>query len=135
MDLRGLWLNQPMNEMSSYKIPETFSFPDNALKEKKSVVGMCCQNCAFTRIYWTEYRLYKIEASCLLTLQDLLTELSPDPSDFNALTPAHFLVGGPIHQFSEPSQPSRSVALSEKMKSDSKDYVSTWDQAVHGVFT
>ncbi|GFY40536.1 integrase catalytic domain-containing protein [Trichonephila inaurata madagascariensis] len=43
-----------------------------------------------------------------------LTELSPDPSDFNALTPAHFLVGGPIHQFPEPSQPSRSVALSER---------------------
>ncbi|GFX09681.1 integrase catalytic domain-containing protein [Trichonephila clavipes] len=42
-----------------------------------------------------------------------LTELSPDPSDFTALTPAHFLVGGPIHQFSEPSQPSRSVGLSE----------------------
>ncbi|GFY36861.1 integrase catalytic domain-containing protein [Trichonephila clavipes] len=34
-----------------------------------------------------------------------LTELSPDPSDFTALTPAHFLVGGPIHQFPEPSQP------------------------------
>ncbi|GFY48735.1 hypothetical protein TNIN_97521 [Trichonephila inaurata madagascariensis] len=34
-----LWLNQPMNEMSSYKILETFSFPDNALKEKKSVVA------------------------------------------------------------------------------------------------
>ncbi|GFV74655.1 integrase catalytic domain-containing protein [Trichonephila clavipes] len=33
-----LWLNQPMNETSSYKIPETFSFPDNALKEKRSVV-------------------------------------------------------------------------------------------------
>ncbi|GFS48558.1 integrase catalytic domain-containing protein [Trichonephila clavipes] len=35
-----------------------------------------------------------------------LTELSLDPPDFNALTPAHFLVGGPIHQFPEPSQPS-----------------------------
>ncbi|GFY44373.1 integrase catalytic domain-containing protein [Trichonephila inaurata madagascariensis] len=45
-----------------------------------------------------------------------LTELSPDSSDFNALTPAHFLVGGPIHQFPEPSPPSRSVALSEKME-------------------
>ncbi|GFW10549.1 hypothetical protein TNCV_893441 [Trichonephila clavipes] len=33
-----LRLNQPMNETSSYKIPETFSFPDNALKEKRSVV-------------------------------------------------------------------------------------------------
>ncbi|GFX76187.1 integrase catalytic domain-containing protein [Trichonephila clavipes] len=33
-----LWLNQPMNETSSYKIPEAFSFPDNALKEKRSVV-------------------------------------------------------------------------------------------------
>ncbi|GFT40049.1 reverse transcriptase domain-containing protein [Trichonephila clavipes] len=43
-----------------------------------------------------------------------LTELSPDPSDFTALTPAHFLVGGPIHQFPEPSQPSRSVGLSER---------------------
>ncbi|GFT02235.1 uncharacterized protein TNCV_84881 [Trichonephila clavipes] len=43
-----------------------------------------------------------------------LTELSPDPSDFTALTPAHFLVGGPIHQFPEPSQPSRSVPLSER---------------------
>ncbi|GFY67244.1 DUF5641 domain-containing protein [Trichonephila inaurata madagascariensis] len=53
----------------------------------------------------------KIEA-CLNSRP--LTELSPDPSDFNALTPAHFLVGGPIHQFPEPSQPSRSVALSER---------------------
>ncbi|GFY11031.1 hypothetical protein TNCV_2201391 [Trichonephila clavipes] len=26
-----------------------------------------------------------------------LTELSPYPSNFNALTPAHFLVGGSIH--------------------------------------
>ncbi|GFW69797.1 integrase catalytic domain-containing protein [Trichonephila clavipes] len=43
-----------------------------------------------------------------------LTELSPDPSDFTALTPAHFLVGGPIHQFPEASQPSRSVPLSER---------------------
>ncbi|GFY56263.1 reverse transcriptase domain-containing protein [Trichonephila inaurata madagascariensis] len=43
-----------------------------------------------------------------------ITELSPDTSDFNALTPAHFLVGGPIHQFPEPSQTSRSVALSER---------------------
>ncbi|GFY26312.1 integrase catalytic domain-containing protein [Trichonephila clavipes] len=43
-----------------------------------------------------------------------LTELSPDPSDFTALTPAHFLVGCPIHQFPEPSQPSRSVGLSER---------------------
>ncbi|GFY22411.1 integrase catalytic domain-containing protein [Trichonephila clavipes] len=33
-----LWLNEPMNETSSYKIPETFSFPDNVLKEKRSVV-------------------------------------------------------------------------------------------------
>ncbi|GFV92471.1 integrase catalytic domain-containing protein [Trichonephila clavipes] len=42
-----------------------------------------------------------------------LTELSPDPSDFTTLTPAHFLVGGPIHQFPEPSQHS-SVGLSER---------------------
>ncbi|GFX07737.1 hypothetical protein TNCV_4160061 [Trichonephila clavipes] len=27
-----------MNETSSYKIPETFSFPDNALRRKRSVV-------------------------------------------------------------------------------------------------
>ncbi|GFT95538.1 hypothetical protein TNCV_2279941 [Trichonephila clavipes] len=40
--------------------------------------------------------------------------LSRSPSDFTALTPAHFLVGGPIHQFPEPSQPSRSVGLSER---------------------
>ncbi|GFW80778.1 integrase catalytic domain-containing protein [Trichonephila clavipes] len=30
------------------------------------------------------------------------------------IDPAHFLVGGPIHQFPEPSQPSRSVGLSER---------------------
>ncbi|GFX07736.1 pro-Pol polyprotein [Trichonephila clavipes] len=41
-------------------------------------------------------------------------KLSPDPSDFTALTPAHFLVGCPIHQFPEPSHPSRSVGLSER---------------------
>ncbi|GFU46500.1 integrase catalytic domain-containing protein [Trichonephila clavipes] len=40
--------------------------------------------------------------------------LSRSPSDFTALTPAHYLVGGPIHQFPEPSQPSRSVGLSER---------------------
>ncbi|GFY69993.1 hypothetical protein TNIN_206971 [Trichonephila inaurata madagascariensis] len=35
-----LWLNQCMNETPSYKIPKTFSLPDNALKEKRSV-GTC----------------------------------------------------------------------------------------------
>ncbi|GFS31371.1 hypothetical protein TNIN_65581 [Trichonephila inaurata madagascariensis] len=44
---------------------------------------------------------------------------------FNALTPAPFLVGGPIHQFPDPSQPSRSVALSERWNPGFKDYVST----------
>ncbi|GFS48754.1 integrase catalytic domain-containing protein [Trichonephila inaurata madagascariensis] len=33
-----LWLNQPINETSSYKIPETFSFSANALKEKRNLV-------------------------------------------------------------------------------------------------
>ncbi|GFX67857.1 integrase catalytic domain-containing protein [Trichonephila clavipes] len=54
-----------------------------------------------------------IQIEACLNLRPL-TEFSPDPSDFNALTPAHFLVGGPIHQFPEPSQPSRSVGLSER---------------------
>ncbi|GFS36550.1 uncharacterized protein TNIN_389231 [Trichonephila inaurata madagascariensis] len=179
-----LWLNQPMNEMSSYKIPETFSFPDNALKEKKSVVTcvakivplpefidrissftnasshlrklveLCQQEevqnfLSVKRIEWSfippytphfgglwesaiksaKQLLLKATNSVLLNFEECstlliqieaclnsrpLTELSPDPSDFNALTPAHFLVGGPIHQFPEPSEPSRSVALSER---------------------
>ncbi|GFX55639.1 integrase catalytic domain-containing protein [Trichonephila clavipes] len=57
-----------------------------------------------------------------------LTELSPDPSDFTALTPAHFLVGGPIHQFPEPSQPSRSVALSERWNLIQKLRQNFWDR-------
>ncbi|GFY34669.1 uncharacterized protein TNCV_1373601 [Trichonephila clavipes] len=45
----------------------------------------------------------------LVLTQDLSqSSLQISPSDFNALTPAHFLVGGPIHQFPESSQPSRS---------------------------
>ncbi|GFY63522.1 integrase catalytic domain-containing protein [Trichonephila inaurata madagascariensis] len=210
-----------MNETSSYKIPETFSFPDNALKEKKSVVTCVAKIVplpefidrisSFTKLVrvcaWilrfiknsrspvsrtfgylksselhtavvTIVRLiqqaeFPNEIKCLVQGNPLpkdnkllplnlfcdsegvlrvggrlsrntrlsydqkhpmllpknheftrkieaclnsrpLTELSPDPSDFNALTPAHFLVGGPIHQFPEPSQPSRSVALSER---------------------
>ncbi|GFY56635.1 DUF1758 domain-containing protein [Trichonephila inaurata madagascariensis] len=144
-----LWLNQPMNEMSSYKIPETFSFPDNALKEKRSVVTCVAKIVplpefidrisSFTKLvrvcawilrfiknsrspvtrtfgYLKSSELHTavvtIIAACLNSRP--LTELSPDPSDFNALIPAHFLVGGPIHQFPEPSQPSRSVGLSER---------------------
>ncbi|GFY54108.1 integrase catalytic domain-containing protein [Trichonephila inaurata madagascariensis] len=49
-----------------------------------------------------------------LVLTQDLTELSRSVRPLNALTPAHLLVGGPIHQFPEPSQPSRSVALSER---------------------
>ncbi|GFY46641.1 integrase catalytic domain-containing protein [Trichonephila inaurata madagascariensis] len=215
-----LWLNQPMNETSSYKIPES-SFPDNALKEKRSVVTCVAKIVplpefidrisSFTKLVrvcaWilrliknshsavsrtfgylksselhtavvTIVRLiqqveFPNEIKCLvqgnplpkdnkllpLNLfcdsegvlrvggrlsrntclsydqkhpmllpknheftrkieaclnSGLLTELSPDPSDFNALTPAYFLVGGPIHQFPEPSQNSRSVGLSER---------------------
>ncbi|GFW24159.1 hypothetical protein TNCV_1847181 [Trichonephila clavipes] len=37
-----------------------------------------------------------------------------NPSDYNTLTPAHFLVGGPIHQIPKPSQPTRSVDFSER---------------------
>ncbi|GFX58964.1 integrase catalytic domain-containing protein [Trichonephila clavipes] len=216
-----LWLNQPMNETSSYKIPETFSFPDNALKEKRSVVTCVAKIVplsefidrisSFTKLVrvcaWilrfiknshspvsrtfgylksselhtavvTIVRLiqqaeFPNEFKCLFQGNPLpkdnkllplnlfcdsegvlrvggrlsrntrlsydqkhpmllpknheftrkieaclnsrpLTELSPDPSDFTALTPAHFLVGGPIHQFPETSQLSRSVPLSER---------------------
>ncbi|GFY08244.1 uncharacterized protein TNCV_1356521 [Trichonephila clavipes] len=57
-----------------------------------------------------------------------LTELSPDPSEFNALTPAHFFVGGPIHQFPEPSQPSRSVGLSERWNLIQRLRQYSWDR-------
>ncbi|GFV96029.1 integrase catalytic domain-containing protein [Trichonephila clavipes] len=69
----------------------------------------------------TNSELLKVEECSTLLIQIVacinsrsLTELSPDPSDFNALTPAHFLVGSPIHQFPQPFQPSRSVGLSER---------------------
>ncbi|GFY54949.1 integrase catalytic domain-containing protein [Trichonephila inaurata madagascariensis] len=195
-----------MNEMSSYKIPETFSFPDNALKEKRSVVTCVAKIvplpefidrissfkklvlvCAWILRFIKSSRLpvsrtfgylksselhtgvvtivrliqqaeFPNEIKCLVQGNPLpkdskllplnlfcdsegvlrvggrlsrntrltydqnhpmllpknheftrkieacrnsrpLTELSPDPSDFNALTPAHFLFGGPIHQF------------------------------------
>ncbi|GFX02235.1 integrase catalytic domain-containing protein [Trichonephila clavipes] len=230
-----LWLNQSMDETSSYKIPETFSFPDNALKEKRSVVtcvakivplpefidrissftklvrvcawilrfvknsrspvsrtlavhlelvsdlstaaflaalrrfiarrscpskiisdngsnfkgawshprklvDLCLQEevqnflslkgieCSFNPPYTPHFGVFypidKIEA-CLNSRP--LTELSPDPSDFNAFTPAHFLVGGPIHQFPELSQPSRSVGLSERWNLIQKLRQYFWD--------
>ncbi|GFU48670.1 integrase catalytic domain-containing protein [Trichonephila clavipes] len=63
-----------------------------------------------------------------------LTELSPDPSDFTALTPAHSLVGGPIHQFPEPSQPSRSVALSERWNLIQRLRQYFWDRWSTGIY-
>ena len=45
-----------------------------------------------------------------------LTELSSDPSDLSALTSAHFLVGGPIHQLPEPLQEKKSVCLGERWR-------------------
>ncbi|GFW19136.1 integrase catalytic domain-containing protein [Trichonephila clavipes] len=106
-----LWLNQPMKETSPYKIPETFSFPDNALKEKRSVVA-----CVAKIVPLPEFIDRISSFTKLVRRLDLrpLTELSLDPSDFIALTQANFLVGGPIHQFPEPSQPLRSVGLSER---------------------
>ncbi|GFX82937.1 integrase catalytic domain-containing protein [Trichonephila clavipes] len=211
-----LWLNQPMNETSSYKIPETFSFPDNALKEKRSVVTCVAKIVplpefidrisSFTKLvrvcswilrfiknsrspvlrtfgYLKSSELHTAVVTIVRLIQQvefpnelkcpvqgnplpkdkkllplnlfcdsegvlrvggrlsrntrlsydqkhpmllpksheftrkrlvLTQDLSPDPSDFTALSPAHFLVGGPIHQFPEPSQPSRSVGLSER---------------------
>ncbi|GFV72336.1 DUF5641 domain-containing protein [Trichonephila clavipes] len=198
-----------MNETSSYKIPETFSLPDNALKEKRSVVTCVAKIvplpefidrissftklvrvCAWILIFIKNSRSpvsrtfgylksselhtavvtivrliqqaeFPNEFKCLFQgnplpkdnkllpwnlfcdsegvlrvggrlsrntrlsydqkhpmllpkSHEFTRKLSPDPSDFTALTPAHFLVGGPIHQFPEPSQPSRSVALSER---------------------
>ncbi|GFY08243.1 integrase catalytic domain-containing protein [Trichonephila clavipes] len=271
-----LWLNQPMNETSSYKIPETFSFPDNALKEKRSVVTCVAKivplpefidrissftklvrvcawilrfiknsrspvsrtfgylksselhtavvtivrliqqvefpnefKCLFqgnplpkdnkllplnlfcdsegvlrvggrlprnTRLSYDQKHPmllpksheftrkkvlsekiisdngsnFKGASSHLRKLVDLclqeevqiphtleieaclnsrpLTELSPDPSEFNALTPAHFFVGGPIHQFPEPSQPSRSVGLSERWNLIQRLRQYSWDR-------
>ncbi|GFU42620.1 pro-Pol polyprotein [Trichonephila clavipes] len=43
-----------------------------------------------------------------------LTELSPDPSDFNALTPAHFLMGVLFISFQNHLSPQGSVGLSER---------------------
>ncbi|GFY15554.1 integrase catalytic domain-containing protein [Trichonephila clavipes] len=63
-----------------------------------------------------------------------LTELSPDPSDFIALTPAHFLVGGPIHEFPEPSQPSRSVPLSERWNLIQRLRQYFWDRWSTGIY-
>ncbi|XP_054718591.1 uncharacterized protein LOC129227990 [Uloborus diversus] len=79
----------------------------------------------------TKQLLVKVSGSALLNFEEFytlllqieaclnsrpLTALSSDPSDLSALTPAHFLVGGPIHQFPEPSTSSRASSLSERWK-------------------
>ncbi|GFS57833.1 integrase catalytic domain-containing protein [Trichonephila clavipes] len=84
----------------------------------RKLVDLCLQEevqnfLSLKGIEWSFIPPYTPHFERLVLTQDL-SQSSPDPSDFTALTPAHFLVGGPIHQFPEPSQPSRSVPLSER---------------------
>ncbi|GFU22796.1 hypothetical protein TNCV_2702311 [Trichonephila clavipes] len=78
------------------------SCPSKIISEKKLVGSVL--------LCW-----YEMKRLVDVTQDPTLTEApSRRSSDFAALTPAHFLSGRSIHQFPEPSQPSRSVPLSEK---------------------
>ncbi|GFU53492.1 integrase catalytic domain-containing protein [Trichonephila clavipes] len=72
----------------------------------RKLLELCLRSTKFSFSQKCSTLLIQIEA-CLNSRP--LTELSPDPSDFNALTPAHFLVGGPYSSVSEPSQPSQAL--------------------------
>ncbi|GFY72265.1 integrase catalytic domain-containing protein [Trichonephila inaurata madagascariensis] len=80
-----LWLNQPMNEMSSYKIPETFSFPDNALKEKKSVVTCVAKIVPLPEFIDRISSFTKLVRVCAWILRFIKNSLSPVSRTFGYL--------------------------------------------------
>ena len=62
------------------------------------------------------------------------TELS-DPSDLNALTPAHFLISRLIHQFSEPLQETKAICLGERWHLIQKTSSTFLEQLFQLIFT
>jgi len=91
----------------------------------------------------TKRHLIKIAGSALMNFEELctlltqieaclnsrpITELSHDPSDLNALTPAHFLVGGPISQFPEPTHHTKNISLTARWELLQKLRRQFWDR-------
>lgn len=55
-----------------------------------------------TTLTYEEFQTLLIEIEALLNSRTM-SPLSSDPNDFNALTPGHFLTGGPLNSVPEPS--------------------------------
>jgi len=92
----------------------------------------------------TETQLSKITNGAILTFEELSTFLcqveavlnslpmvaiSDDPSDYNALTPAHFLIGGPLTQLAEPivlAEPQSWLKRWELVRQQSQEFGRRW---------
>ncbi|XP_037929168.1 uncharacterized protein LOC119663631 [Teleopsis dalmanni] len=79
----------------------------------KSAKGHLYRTLSNTRFTFEELGTALIEIEAILNSRPI-TPHSCDPSDYEALTPAHFLIGGPLKTLSEPSPQYEATSLIDK---------------------
>ncbi|XP_037959196.1 uncharacterized protein LOC119688595 [Teleopsis dalmanni] len=79
----------------------------------KSAKGHLYRTLSNTRFTFEELGTALIEIEAILNSRPI-TPHSCDPSDYEALTPAHFLIGGPLKTLSEPSPQYEAASLIDK---------------------
>ncbi|XP_037952450.1 uncharacterized protein LOC119682944 [Teleopsis dalmanni] len=79
----------------------------------KSAKGHLYRTLSNTRLTFEELGTALIEIEAILNSRPI-TPHSCDPSDYEALTPAHFLIGGPLKTLSEPSPQYEATSLIDK---------------------